>query len=176
VAKKGPKNISLKVNGDKNSDVAGSDSASQQGQNTNFGQDNTNAPETEEITDDNGEKIIIQKGDLDPGNIRSASGDEFAHITTEHCNSGCEAFANKLDYFEYCQQVCGITPVKDVKDCDGKDGLEKDYCLKDLGITKGDKSICGDIKDANVQKTCQNRITQDQIEEQMSGGNSGPVD
>jgi hypothetical protein len=96
------------------------------------------------------------------------SGNMFAHITTEHCNTGCQAFANKLDYFEYCQQVCGITPIKKVDNCDGKKDLEKDYCFKDLGITKSDSSICDKINDVNVQKTCKNRIAQDIIEGQSS--------
>lgn len=92
------------------------------------------------------------------------SGSMFAHITTEHCNSACEAFANNLTYFNYCEEVCGITPIKNVSDCDNKKGLEKDYCLKDLGITKKDMSVCDKINDVNLKNTCKNRITQDILE------------
>jgi hypothetical protein len=96
----------------------------------------------------------------------SGDGNMFAHITTEHCDTGCKAFANKLNFLEYCQQVCGLVPIKKVKNCDNKKDLEKDYCNKDLAITKKDVSLCANIKDANIQQTCQNRIMQDIIENQ----------
>jgi hypothetical protein len=94
------------------------------------------------------------------------TGRVFAHITTEHCNSDCKAFANDFQLLEYCQQVCGIIPIKNVSDCDGKKGMERDYCLKDLAITKIDPSICEQIHDVNIRQTCQNRIAQDIIENQ----------
>ncbi len=96
----------------------------------------------------------------------SSDGNMFAHITTEHCDTGCKAFANKLNFLEYCQQVCGLVPIKNVKNCDNKKDLQKDYCNKDLAITKKDASICAKIKDVNIQQTCQNRIAQDIIENQ----------
>ncbi len=96
----------------------------------------------------------------------NSEGNMFAHITTEHCDTGCKAFANKLDFLEYCQQVCGIASIKDVKNCDNKKDLQKDYCNKDLAITKKDASICAKIKDVNIRQTCQNRIAQDIIENQ----------
>jgi len=100
---------------------------------------------------------------LDASN-QSTGANAYAHITGEHCNTGCQAFANKLDFFEYCEQVCDISPVKDVSNCDGKKDLQKDYCLKDLAIGKKDSLICGQISDTNVKKTCKNRILQDIIE------------
>jgi hypothetical protein len=173
VFRKGPKNISLDVNNAKNSAKSGAAGGvdNQSSGDTNSGQGNPgdgNSAPTEEVTDENGEIPVLKKQDLDPNNNASTGGKEMAHITTEHCRTGCEAFANKLDYFEYCQQVCGITPAKNVSKCDGKDGIEKDYCLKDLGIAKSDTSICDQIEDANVKKTCKNRITEDLIEMQSS--------
>jgi hypothetical protein len=103
---------------------------------------------------------------IDPNRNNSTSGKMLAHITTQHCDDDCQAFANNLSFFEYCQQVCGITPVKKVSSCDGKDGIQKDYCLKDLGINKLDSSICDKISDANIKKTCKDRILQDIIEGQ----------
>lgn len=91
-------------------------------------------------------------------------GNMLAHITTEQCNSNCSAFASDLQLLEYCQQVCGIIPVKNVTSCAGQSGIEKDYCLKDLAVAKSDASICDQISDVNVKQTCQNRIEQDVIE------------
>ena len=93
-------------------------------------------------------------------------GSMLAHITTEHCDSDCKAFATDLSLFEYCQQVCGIAPIKDVKNCDGKKGIEKDYCLKDLAINKKDSTGCNNIVDVNIKQACQNRIMQDVFESQ----------
>ncbi|MDD3487501.1 MAG: hypothetical protein PHF35_03960 [Candidatus Moranbacteria bacterium] len=175
-AKKTSKKTALDPSSESQNSNGNADGSSEN--NTNFGQENSgnSADASEEVTDDEGETITVKKGNLDPGNLRSSDdGDEFAHITTEHCNTDCEAFANKLDYFEYCEQVCGITPVKDVDDCDGKKDLEKDYCLKDLAINKKDSSICEKIDDVNVRATCRNWLTQMQIEEQMGGG-GGPAE
>lgn len=101
-------------------------------------------------------------------NERNTSGKTLAHITTEHCDNGCQAFAMDFKLLEYCQQVCGIAPVKEVSNCDDKNNIEKDYCLKDLAIAKKDFSLCGPINDANVKLTCQNRITEDIIESQAN--------
>lgn len=103
----------------------------------------------------------VNLNDRNPG-----KGPELAQITTEHCATNCQAFASDLQLLEYCQQVCGIIPVKPVSNCDNKKDLEKDYCLKDLAVTKGDSSLCGQINDVNVKQTCQNRIAEDLIENQ----------
>jgi hypothetical protein len=99
-------------------------------------------------------------------NVRNGGGDVFAGITNSHCNSDCKAFANNFEYLEYCEQVCGISPIKDVSesDCKKKEDLQRDYCYKDLAINKKDASFCNNIKDSNVQKTCKTRITEDVIE------------
>jgi hypothetical protein len=159
------------------SQTASADNSASQGQTIDPATDQTVSPS--DISSDNSSSAANSAGSADSGTDgkisidpnktdSQTSGNMFAHITTEHCRAGCQAFANKLDYFEYCQQVCGITPVKNVSKCDGKDGIEKDYCIKDLGITKSDSSICDKINDVNVQKTCKNRIAQDIIEGQTS--------
>jgi len=87
-------------------------------------------------------------------------------ITTEHCDNNCDAFAMDFKLLEYCQQVCGLAPVKVTSNCDGKKDLEKDYCLKDLAVTKKDSNLCDGILDANIRLTCQNRILEDALENQ----------
>lgn len=123
--------------------------------------DNSSAPTTDSSNNVSGSDTSKINENL--------KGKMYAHITTEHCATDCQAFANNLSYFEYCQQVCGISPEKNVTNCDGKEGLQKDYCLKDLGIKKLDASICEKIEDVNIRNTCKNRISEDQIENQKTG-------
>jgi hypothetical protein len=94
----------------------------------------------------------------------NVSGSMLAKISTEHCNNGCQAFSNDLILLEYCQQACGISPIKNVTNCDDKKDIQKDYCNKDLAINKKDLSLCEKIADANIKQSCQNRINQDIIE------------
>ncbi|MFA5994404.1 MAG: hypothetical protein WC823_05595 [Parcubacteria group bacterium] len=96
-----------------------------------------------------------------------------ANITPVHCDNDCKAFANDLVLFAYCQEVCGISPIKTDANCDAKKDLEKDYCLKDLAITKTDSALCEGIIDDNIRKTCHNRIAEDLLEKVQSGNNSG---
>lgn len=114
-----------------------------------------------EKTENADSKTII---DVNERNV--ADGKTLAHITTEHCDNECAAFSLSLELLEYCQQVCGIAPIKTVSSCDNKTIIEKDYCLKDLAITKNDSSLCENIADANIKLTCKNRILQDIIENQ----------
>jgi hypothetical protein len=104
--------------------------------------------------------------EINEKNASDDSGSELAHITTEHCDDDCDAFANDLSLLEYCQQVCGIVSTKNISSCDDKKDIEKDYCLKDLAITKSDPSTCEQIKDVNIRQACKNRITEDIIEKQ----------
>lgn len=92
------------------------------------------------------------------------SGSMLANITPEHCDNSCQAFANDLNLFEYCEQSCGISPIKKTSSCDDKGDIQKDYCTKDSAITNSDISICDEIKDANIKQSCRNRVTQDMIE------------
>ncbi len=123
-------------------------------------------PENSENPPD--ETGVDSEASFDPLNTDSANGDVLAHITSQHCRDECEAFANNLVYFEYCEQVCSLSPVKDVSasDCGEEEGIRKDYCLKDLAINKLDSSICDQIDDANIKNTCKNRILQEIIESQ----------
>ncbi|HEX8974750.1 MAG TPA: hypothetical protein VF817_04675 [Patescibacteria group bacterium] len=103
--------------------------------------------------------------------VQNVSGKVLANITPEHCSSNCQAFANDLKLLEYCQQSCGISPIKNVSSCNDKSGIQKDYCTKDLAITKEDASICDKISDANIKQACKNRIAQDAIENQLNNHN-----
>lgn len=93
------------------------------------------------------------------------SGQVMANITQEHCSNDCQAFSSDLGLFEYCEQSCGISPIKNVSNCDNKKDIRKDYCLKDLAIIKKDISSCDSIKDANIKQSCRNHIEQAAIED-----------
>jgi len=53
-----------------------------------------------------------------------------------------------------------------VSDCADLEGLEIDYCYKDFAISEKDLKICGRISDAGIKKACQNRVTEDLLDEQ----------
>jgi hypothetical protein len=134
--------------------------------------DSSNLPNvpnaTNTLPDQNTPKVSIEK---------NITGKVFASITSEHCNSQCQAFKIDLKLFEYCEQACGISPVKKVENCDDKKDLQKDYCLKDLAISKKDLAKCDDVQDANIKQACKSYIEQDSIEtlEQNSSRNEAPA-
>jgi hypothetical protein len=102
-----------------------------------------------------------------PGAISTTpniSGSKLANITPEQCNNDCQAFNIDLKLFEYCEESCGISPIQNVASCDDKKDLQKDYCLKDLAITKKDLPSCDKINDANIKQACKSRIEQDNVE------------
>lgn len=119
-------------------------------------EDPTNNEEVSPTIDDNVPPVSISKDITE--NI-------LAHITPQHCDTACQAFASDLKLFEYCEQTCGISPIKNVSNCDDKKGIQKDYCLKDLAITTKDVAKCNDINDANIKQSCLNFIKQNSIED-----------
>jgi hypothetical protein len=111
-------------------------------------------------------------------------------IGPSDCDNECSKFKKEAE-LEYCRQVCGIETYYDYSesddegqdessdengndsndssgDCDDEKGLEKDYCLKDNAIDEGNFRMCDLISDAGIKKTCQNRITEDLLEQQQN--------
>lgn len=100
-------------------------------------------------------------------------------INPSDCDNECSRFEEDSDEQQYCEQVCGISDLyiydggeekseDEATDCSGKTGIKKDYCIKDLAIENGDFKTCDEINDANIKKTCQNRITEDLLEEESN--------
>jgi len=90
--------------------------------------------------------------------------DSFLEISKQDCDSHCKEYTETED-LDYCKQVCGLSAVSEKADgCDALEDLEKDYCLKDLGISKKDLKICDQIEDNGVKKACKNRVTEDILE------------
>lgn len=90
-------------------------------------------------------------------------------ITRDNCDNNCKSFEADSASLTYCQQVCGIAPVQENPNCDGKADLEKDYCQKDLAITKTDAALCESVKDDNIRQTCKNRVAEDLMEKVQTG-------
>jgi len=91
------------------------------------------------------------------------------------CDKDCSRF-KKDNEKEYCQEICGTTTFFEdaaeeggsEDDCADEKGIQKDYCLKDIAVGNKDFKTCEEIKDANIKKSCTNRITEDLLEEQNS--------
>lgn len=110
------------------------------------------------------EEIEIESEDETP-----TEKEYFLDVKQTDCNDSCKKYAKDKEDFNYCQEFCGLNEIekKDSKEeCEEKEGLEEDYCLRDLAISKKDYSICEKIEDAGILKMCQNRITEDLFEEQ----------
>lgn len=89
-----------------------------------------------------------------------------SEFNSKDCDNNCKRFKNNPEDYKYCQQVCGDLPVSkknSADDCANLTGDEKDYCLKDLGVSKSDFSFCNQIKDEKIKKVCKDRITEDLI-------------
>ena len=121
----------------------------------------SNDSETTDTTDSGENDLNDEEEDEENVAEEKTSYDE---ITSKDCANECKDFKNNSKDLKYCQQVCGLTPIKEETKkgtCDSLSDLEKDYCLKDLAVDKGDFKICDEIEDAGIQKTCRNRITED---------------
>jgi len=85
-------------------------------------------------------------------------------ISSKDCSNHCKNYKNNADDYTYCQQVCGdagTTQRSSAADCASLSGDQKDYCIKDYAIGKQDYTICAQIADAKIKKTCKNRIAED---------------
>lgn len=95
--------------------------------------------------------------------ILKSEGKVLQEITRDNCDAECEDFFGAD--LEYCQQVCGLKPVaENPTGCEDKSGIQKDYCLKDLAVSQKDFKVCDNISDANIKKTCHNRVTEDLLD------------
>jgi len=97
--------------------------------------------------------------------------ESYLDVSKTDCDNQCEKYKNNLENLKYCQEVCGFTLQRnDVKEeeCADEEGLDQDYCLRDLAISKKDFKICDKIEDKKISENCKNRITEDIIDAQLS--------
>lgn len=87
-------------------------------------------------------------------------------ITAADCDNECKNFKDDENNLKYCQEICGLVVSEEItENCENLKNLEKDYCLKDLAVSKKDFNICDQIQDSGVKKTCKNRVSEDILEE-----------
>ncbi|HBP01253.1 MAG: hypothetical protein UY41_C0042G0002 [Candidatus Moranbacteria bacterium GW2011_GWE1_49_15] len=124
-----------------------------------------NTPESEKEKTD---EIEISNDSQPKSNEYSpeTEGESFTEVSRDKCETGCVSFEEDKEYFEYCQQACGLSPAPTQPggNCEDLQGLKKDYCLKDLGIKEEDFSVCEKIEDTNIRTTCTARVTEDLLE------------
>ena len=101
---------------------------------------------------------------------KADTGQELLDITKKDCADNCANFKKDKKNLQYCQQRCGLSPKTTTTSsgCDSLKDLEKDYCWKDLAISKTDLTICEKISDDGIKKTCQNRIAEDILDAQKN--------
>jgi hypothetical protein len=95
-------------------------------------------------------------------------------VTSKDCDNECKKF-EKDNELEYCQEICGITTYfedsndegGETSECDDANGIQKDYCLKDIAVGNKDFNACEEIRDSNIKKACKNRISEDIMESQQ---------
>lgn len=85
-------------------------------------------------------------------------------VTNSDCDSDCDKFEDNADDLKYCQQVCGIIPAEpksSEEECAGSEGIEKDYCWRDLAVSQKDITVCEKISDNKLRSVCRNRVVEE---------------
>lgn len=126
------------------------------------------ADNTDNVPSSNNNGDSSDSEDSSDNNDAVIEDDNFLDVAPADCANKCKSFTDAEDV-KYCKEVCGLaTPTKKVEGCDAiEDDLEKDYCYKDLAVSKNDIKICDQIIDGNVKKTCKNRLLEDILEKQQ---------
>jgi hypothetical protein len=87
------------------------------------------------------------------------------HVTRENCENECSDFDENTPALRYCEQICGIIPTKisDV-DCESKDGLSRDYCLKDRAVSRNTPADCDRVADKGIWDQCRKQIIENTVD------------
>lgn len=98
---------------------------------------------------------------------KAAEAEPLLDVTTGDCANQCQDYKNDAEDLKYCQNFCGLDSSKKSADgCDQLEDLEKDYCWKDLAVSKKDLPVCDKIIDSGIKKSCRNRVSEDILDEQ----------
>lgn len=133
------------------------------------GQKTTREQPRVNIIFNNGSDTQSENSILMPQNspAEEASGDKL-QISDSDCENGCEYFTAPEE-LKYCRSFCGLTdPAATTDGCEAKSGLDRDACWKNQAILKNNFGLCDKIQDAPLKKSCQNRVTEDLLEQQIS--------
>ncbi len=127
--------------------------------NSVLGNQNGNAENLNQ--NENGNENLNQNGNDNTG-FNTNSSDK--NVTGKDCDNDCSRFRGNQENYKYCQEVCGDIPVSkknSEEDCTNLTGLEMDYCLRDLAVSKQDTTICDKISDSKLKTTCRNRVAEE---------------
>jgi hypothetical protein len=132
-----------------------------QEQDQEAGETATDVSGNENLNNDGNESDAA--GSVIPIDEINESGD-VSNITAEDCDSECRNFEKDEKNLKYCQEVCGLSDNQNADNCDQKQGIDKDSCLKNQAVINKDFKICDNIQDANIKSSCKNRVTEELIE------------
>ena len=121
-------------------------------QNSNSSSDNQNG------------NVNINANQNENVNINSNTNSSVRDVTNKDCDNDCKRFKDNSENYKYCQEVCGDIPIagkNSEEDCANLNGLDKDYCLRDLAVSKKDNSFCSKISDSKLKTTCRNRVAEE---------------
>ena len=106
--------------------------------------------------------------DSDDTPVEEVPEDVFIDIEAEDCEDNCEQFEDEEDK-KYCQEYCGLLEMSDSSDtdCESLEDLERDYCYKNQAIADKNFKLCEKIADNKLRQACQNRITEDLLNNQV---------
>jgi hypothetical protein len=81
------------------------------------------------------------------------------------CDQKCKNRKNTNTY-RYCLEICGLSDLeenseKQSDDCESLSGLDHDVCWKNKAIKEKNDSACNNINDAQLKKSCVNRVLEE---------------
>lgn len=137
----------------------------------NNSDENTNDTPGEFLNPEDQEEDLEEASQLekDFAEDNAVEKESYLEIKKDDCKNKCADFKDEKADFRYCQEVCGLVEVKkesSSEECEDLEDLEMDYCLRDLAISKKDYGLCEKIEDKSISLNCQNRITEEILEEQ----------
>lgn len=128
--------------------------------------ENQTAEENVEENDVDFQNLKEKENNEEKDSAKIEKDDAFVNITKKDCLNDCKDYEDE-DELEYCREFCGLSEAKKISgDCEDLEGLNADYCFKDLAVSKKDYSLCEEIQDEGILRMCRNRITEDIIDSQ----------
>ena len=103
------------------------------------------------------------EGNTIPITPEDASHSVFTEILPSDCSNECVNFQGEDEKFRYCQSVCGFSSSENGVSTEAP-AYQKSVEQREAAIKNKDLSACSEIKDANLRKSCEVRVTEDMLE------------
>lgn len=94
----------------------------------------------------------------------TAPGGAFLEILPSDCQNECSVFSSQPDKERYCRNVCGLTTDAPDSGSASPAPYQESIEQKDAAIKNRDLGACSEIKDVNLRKSCEVRVTEDLLE------------